>query len=286
MVTFLAEVSSNHSNNLNRALEFVDVAAEIGCDGVKFQLFEINKLFAPEIIKNSKMHRERVNWELPIEFIPKLHKRAIENNIQFCCTPFYLEAVDILDPYIDFYKVASYELLWDDLLIKCAQTSKKVVLSTGMATMSEILHAVKVLEENRINNTTLLHCTSSYPTPYNEANLAAIKTIADKTKCQLGWSDHTVEPGVIHRAIHKWDAKLIEFHLDLDEHGYEYKTGHCWLPNKIKEVIKDVKKGICADGNGEKKPVNSELEEREWRADPSDGLRPLIKQRHKFIEGI
>ena len=75
----------------------------------------------------------------------------------------------------------------------------------------------------------VLHCTSAYPTPFFEANLSAIDTIRSATNCEVGWSDHTVEPGVIHRAIHKWGAKVIEFHLDLDGIGDEFKTGHCWF---------------------------------------------------------
>ena len=95
------------------------------------------------------------------------------------------------------------------------------------------------------------------------------------TGCEVGWSDHTVEPAVIHRAIHRWGARIIEFHLDLDGKGEEFEAGHCWLPDQIAAVIRDVKKGFEADGNGIKEPVPSELSDRMWRADPSDGLRPL-----------
>jgi sialic acid synthase SpsE len=157
----------------------------------------------------------------------------------------------------------------------CAKTNKPVILSTGMATLEEIDHAVDVLKNGGCNNLTLLHCTSSYPTPYIEANLAAIETLRNRTRCEIGWSDHTVEPSVINRAINKWGATVIEFHLDLDGKGEEFATGHCWLPDQISQVIKEIKKGYDADGSGIKEPVPSELPDREWRADPSDGLRPF-----------
>lgn len=144
-----------------------------------------------------------------------------------------------------------------------------------MATISEIEHAVDVLRANGCEHPTLLHCTSAYPTPYAEANLSAIETIRTATGCDVGWSDHTVEPGVIHRAIHGWAAKVVEFHLDLDGHGEEYRSGHCWLPDEISTVIRDVEHALAADGNGIKEPSPSELPDREWRADPLDGLRPL-----------
>jgi sialic acid synthase SpsE len=279
---FIAEVSSNHHRDLYRSFEFIDAAATAGCSGVKFQLFKIEQLFSPEILARSEMHRKRKEWELPLELVPKLAQRCREAGIEFSCTPFYLKAVAELAPYVDFYKIASYELLWDELLAACAKTGKPVILSTGMALMDEIKHAVEVLKMNGCAAPTLLHCTSAYPTPYAEANLAAIETISQATGCEVGWSDHTVEPAVINRAIHHWGVKIVEFHLDLDGNGEEFSSGHCWLPEQIGAVIKDIEKAFVADGNGIKEPVPSELPDRLWRADPSDGLRPLKSIRNTF----
>lgn len=284
MSFFIAEVSSNHNRDLDRCYAFIDATAKAGCDAVKFQLFRIDQLFAPEIVEESEAHRRRKDWELPVEFLPQLAARCKENEIDFSCTPFYLEAVEELKPYVDFFKIASYELLWDDLLRACACTAKPVILSTGMATMSEIEHAVGVLRASGCEQPTLLHCTSAYPTPFSEANLKAIDTLKLATGCSVGWSDHTVEPGVIHRAIHRWGASVVEFHLDLDGTGEEYATGHCWLPEEISKVICDVKTGLGADGGGEKSPGPSEQADRSWRADPSDGLRPLKAIRSNWTQ--
>jgi sialic acid synthase SpsE len=280
-VNFIAEVSSNHSRDINRCLDFIDCAADIGCDSVKFQLFKIDKLFAPEILEKSEKHRMRKQWELPLDFLPILAKRCNKKGIQFSCTPFYLEAVNELEQYVDFYKIASYELLWDDLLIACALTGKPVIISTGMANLDEIKHAVKTLRNNNCEPT-VLHCTSAYPTPYKEANLSAIETIRKTIGCEVGWSDHTVDPGVVHRAIHKWDAKVVEFHLDLEGKGEEFESGHCWLPEQIGSVIKQVRHAENADGDGIKEPVPSEISDRLWRTDPSDGLRPFKSIRNTF----
>jgi N-acetylneuraminate synthase len=282
MVKFISEISSNHSKDLSRAFDFIDTSAEINCDVVKFQLFKIDQLFSQEILRKSEKHRKRKEWELPVDFLPMLAERCQKKNILFSCTPFYLEAVDELFPYVSFYKIASYELLWEELLIKCAKTGKPVTLSTGMATIPEITRAVKILREHGCEPD-LLHCTSAYPTPFHEANLGAIETIRKATNVrEVGWSDHTVSPGVIHRAIHKWGASTVEFHLDLDGKGEEFSAGHCWLPQQIGEVIKEVRKGLGADGSGIKEPVASELPDRMWRADPSDGLRPLKEIRNSF----
>lgn len=279
---FVSEVSSNHARDLKRCFEFIERSAEIGCDAVKFQLFKIDELFSPEILVASEEHRSRRGWELPEEFIPQIAEKCRECGIYFSCTPFYLDAVEILAPYVNFFKIASYELLWDDLLVSCADTGLPVVLSTGMANLDEISHAVNVLRDGGCRDLTLLHCVSGYPTPSNQANLSAMSLLKKKFSCKIGWSDHTVEEGVVQRAIHKYEANMIEFHLDLDEQGAEYGTGHCWLPDKVERMIRNVRVGFMADGNGEKAPVEAELPDRDWRADPADGLRPLKKLRDNF----
>jgi N-acetylneuraminate synthase len=80
---------------------------------------------------------------------------------------------------------------------------------------------------------------------------------------------------VIERAVHRWAASMVEFHLDLDGHGAEYAAGHCWLPEEIAPVIARVRESFLADGTGFKEPQPSERDDRDWRADPSDGMRPL-----------
>lgn len=272
---FIAEASSNHAQDLSRALAFVDAAADCGCDAVKFQLFKIDRMFAPEILAQSAKHRARKDWELPRAHLAPLAERCAARNIQFSCTPFYLEAVEELRPYVDFYKVASYELLVTPLLEACAQTGKPVVLSTGMATLEEIVAAAQTLRRAGAGDVTLLHCVSAYPTPAAEANLSAIESIRKATGMPVGWSDHTRRPAVIERAVHHWDARAVEFHLDLDGHGAEFAAGHCWLPEEIAPVIARIRESLVADGTGFKGPQPSELDDREWRADPVDGMRPL-----------
>lgn len=273
--SFVAEVSSNHGRDLDRALAFIDRAAEIGCDAVKFQLFRIDHVFAPEILARSSAHRARRDWELPPAHVPVLAARCRAHGVSFACTPFDLDAVDLLAPHVDFYKIASYELLWEPLLVACARTGKPIVLSTGMATMEEITRAVAVLRGAGCQDLTLLHCVSAYPAPAEEANLAAIGTLRRATGCPVGWSDHSVQPGVIARAVHRWGAAMIEFHLDLDTAGAEFSGGHCWLPEAMQRVIAEIRLGEASDGSGIKAPGAAELPDRDWRADPEDGLRPL-----------
>jgi N-acetylneuraminate synthase len=275
---FVAEVSSNHARDLDRCLAFVDAAADAGCGAVKFQLFRIRELFAPEILARSEEHRRREQWELPVGFLAPIAERSRERGLAFWCTPFDLRAVGELEPHVDVLKVASYELLWDELLAACARTGKPVCLSTGMATLDEIAHAVETLRANGCRDLTLLHCVSGYPAPAAECNLAAIETLR-RFGTAVGWSDHSVDPAVVARAVDRFDAAVVEFHLDLDGQGDEFETGHCWLPGQIAPVIADLARAATADGDGVKAPVPSELPDREWRADPSDGLRPFLHVR-------
>ena len=284
MVNFIAEVSSNHNKDTNRMLDFIKTAHEIGCYGIKFQLFKINELFSKEILNKSKLHRERKNWELSVDLIPMLSKTCKDYNLKFSCTPFYLEAVDILEKYVDFFKISSYELLWLDLFSKCADTGKPVYFSTGMATKSEVTSAINCLINAGCNEIKILHCNSSYPTPIEDANLSVLgslkklsenKMIGNSADISVGYSDHTANSGVIQRAVNGYNIDLVEFHLDLDGNGFEYNLGHCWLPKKMKKLIQDINDGFEADGSPQIKPSKSELLDRDWRADPTDGLRPL-----------
>jgi N-acetylneuraminate synthase len=202
--------------------------------------------------------------------------------VEFSCTPFYLEAVKELEPYAAFYKVASYELLWNDLLKACARTGKPVIISTGMAIMPEIKAAVATLEKAGASDITVLHCVSAYPSPPEQSNLSAIEAIRRETGAKTGWSDHSRSPAVIERAVHHWNAGTVELHLDLDGTGEEYHTGHCWLPQEIAPVIRRIREAFAADGTGFKQPVPAELPDREWRADPSDGLRPFKHVRESW----
>ena len=290
-VDFIAEVSSNHNQDIARSKKIIDAAEESGCAGVKFQLFEIDELFSPEILEKSETHRKRREWELPVEYIPELADYTHKKGLIFSCTPFYLDAVNVLEPYVEFFKIASYELLWLDLFKKCGSTGKPLVFSTGMATMEEVQETLKIILQTECKDITILHCNSAYPTPVEDANLAGIQTLKeminfiekpDGTSIKVGYSDHTVSPAVLYRAIHQYNINLVEFHIDLDENGEEYKAGHCWLPNEISKVIKNITSGLDADGEETFKPSPSELPDRDWRADPADGLRPIKKIRESF----
>ena len=290
-VRFVAEVSSNHGRDLERCMEFIETSAAIGCAAVKFQQFKIRELFDPVALKHHPHLLEREAWELPAGFNAELAARSRAQAIAYSSTPFYMDAVGELEPYVDFFKIASYQVLWLDMLREVGRTGREVVMATGMASLDEVRGAVRVLREAGCGPLTLLHCVSLYPTPMEDANLRAIETLRQEfgdEGVRYGWYDHTVSRQVIERAAGRFAASMVEFHLDLDGQGEEFAAGHCWLPADMKNVIQglaaDGSLGCAAavqacDGDGDKSARPSESVERQWRTDPSDGLRPLLATR-------
>jgi N-acetylneuraminate synthase len=268
----------------------IDASYEAGCDGVKFQLFKINELFSPEAIAFKPELLDRIKWELDENLIPELSEYTKSKGLLFSCTPFYLEAVDVLSPYVDFFKIASYELLWKDLFVKCASTNLPLVFSIGMSNEDEVENVLDTLKSTNVNEIIILHCNSSYPTPIQDVNLSVLDTLRNKfsnyydnKKLYFGWSDHTVNEDVMIAAVLKYNSKMLEFHIDLDGSGYEFKAGHCWLPSQIRQLRDKLDYFTLIDGNSKILPSNSESIERSWRADPGDGLRPLLETRKNLF---
>lgn len=287
MLKIIGEVSSNHNQSLERAKDLILEAKRLGFHSVKFQLFKIEQLFSSEILERSSLHRARRQWELPQEWLPVLYDFSRKHDIKIGYTPFYLDAVEICDKYTDYFKVASYELLWQDLIEKIIETKKPLLVSTGMATLEEIKNALSVVPNDY--PLTVFHCSSAYPTPSYDANLASIVSLKmllkdlGFTNFNLGWSDHTRNPGIINRAYHKYDIAYCELHYDLsDSLGYEFKAGHCWIPEELAYLKKSIEVGSEADGKWLKSTNPSEQADRMWRTDPQDGLRPFLKIRSTF----
>ncbi len=280
----IAEISSNHNQDLSRCLRLIDAAADCGFDAVKFQIFKIEKLFTSEVLKQSQKHSDRKNWELPIEFLPDIKKRCSENNLKLGITPFYIQAVNESIEYLDFFKVASYEVLWKDLHVAIAKKKLPTIISSGMATMPELLDIKKTFIENGLSNfeLTFLHCESNYPAFYNSANLSAISSMRAELRTEVGWSDHTRDTDVILMAKYRFGCETFELHFDIDGKGEEAGVGHCWLPKEIKQLNKRVKKFDSMLGHGTKFPSENEILERDWRADPIDGLRPTREIRNNL----
>lgn len=284
---FIAEIASNHNGNMDRCIKLIQDARDAGCFAVKFQLFELEKLFAPEALIVKPELKERKKWELPRNFINMLSYHAKICGLRFGITPFDLESADYIFPYIDFYKVASYNILDVKLLKNIALKGRPIILSTGAATLQEINTAVNLIKSfDKKADLTVLHCVSAYPTPVESCNLQNIDRIRGMG-VKTGWSDHSHSEAVMYRAVHKYNSDVVEFHLDYEDGSGVDGGEHCWKPSEIKRVITNCKDGFAADGFLPKIDIVESVEEheRDWRADPSDGLRPLLHERQKILYG-
>jgi sialic acid synthase SpsE len=297
MTRFIAEIGSNHNAHRERCEALVDAAAWAGCGAVKLQVFRVEDLFAPQALEAHPELQRRRAWEFPLELLGPVRERCRRRGVELGVTPFALWAVEDLADHVDFFKIASYELLWPALIRACAATGRPLVLSTGMATLEEVAGALAVARAGGAESQLrLLHCVSGYPTPPEQANLAAIGTLREHFEVPVGWSDHTCSAQVVRRAITRWRASDVELHIDLDGHGHEAGE-HNWSPKRLRGLVASVAGAdpgadakttgdSAIDGDGVKRPMPVEAPDVPWRADPEDGLRPQRSLRAALPVGV
>lgn len=290
----IAELGSNHGGDLRRAKKLIEAACEAGFDAVKVQAFRVDRLFSKKALDARPELRAREKLEVPIGWHESLSRLAHEVGLSYGVTPCSMADAQLVAPWVDWWKVGSYSLL-DELLLQRLLRDygqKQVLISTGMATLEEVDYVVRRVRDAKAEERVrLLHCVSSYPAHPHEANLRSIPFLRERTGLPVGWSDHTLSPFVVDRAVLKYEALDLELHWDLDD-GEGPESRHSWTP----ELIRDLQEGqiymrsddgyYACDGKHTKAPTVSEAGERDWRADPLDGLRPLRAVRALLAEEI
>ena len=267
-ILIIAEAGVNHNGDISIAKKMVDVAKKAGVDYIKFQTFVPEKLVSRYAEKAEYQKKTTDAAESQLDMLRKLSLSenefvslrgyCEEVGIGFMSTPFDLESIDFLEKLnMDFWKIPSGEITNLPYLEKMAKTGRKVILSTGMSDIQEIKDAVKVLEDNGTTEIVLLHCNTQYPTPYEDVNLSAMRTIVEATGKEVGYSDHTQGIEVPIAAV-AMGATVIEKHFTLDKtmDGPDHKAS--LEPEdliKMVSVIRHIEKAI---GNGIKEPTASE----------------------------
>jgi N,N'-diacetyllegionaminate synthase len=269
-VIIIAEACQNHNGQLKKAYQLVDVAKKCGADFVKFQT-SIPKLhiskFAQQAnyqIKNWKKKSNQLEMiqkiSLTYDDFIKIKKYCKKKKIEFLSTPFDLNSIDFLKSLnMKYFKIPSGEITNLPYLIKVAKLKKKVILSTGMANLTEIRDALKILTSYGTlkKNITILQCNTEYPTPLKDANIKAMLTIKKKFKINVGYSDHTqgIESSLAAVAL---GAKVLEKHITLDKKlpGPDHKASV--NPEELKKMVEGIRKISIALGSGVKKVSSSE----------------------------
>ena len=200
----IAEISANHHQNFDRAVELVQLAHRSGADAVKLQTYTADTLTIDSDQPHFQINQGTV-WDgtrlydlykeayTPWEWQPELMKIANQFGIDLFSSPFDATAVDFLESMnVPAYKIASFEIIDVPLLRKVAATGKPVIVSTGMATIDEIEQAVEILQANGCDQIALLKCTSAYPAPLDSMNLNTIADLKSRFQIPVGLSDHTL----------------------------------------------------------------------------------------------
>lgn len=264
----IAELSGNHNGDINRAFALIDAAAEAGADAVKLQTYTADTITIDYdgdgfVIQGGLWDGRRL-YELyeeahtPWEWHEQLFAHANRRGLHCFSSPFDPTAIDFLQSLgAPAYKIASFEIIDLPLIRKAAATGKPLIISTGMANETEIAEAVEAARNSGDGGITLLHCVSGYPTPYEEANLARIKWLADRHDCAIGLSDHTLGIAVPIAAV-ALGAVLIEKHMTLARADGGPDAAFSLEPGEMKQMIEGVRAAFSAIGHAEYGRTESE----------------------------
>ena len=254
----IAELSANHANDFDIAVETIKAMKDAGADAVKFQTYSpdtitINCNKEDFQIKQGTIWDGQVLYNLyedaymPWEWQPKLKEIAEELGLIVFSSPFDFSSVDFLeDMDVPAYKIASYEITDIPLIKYVASKGKPIIISTGIATIDDIKLALKACYDVGNNQVALLKCTSSYPSPLDEINLKTIQDMDERFDSVIGLSDHTMGVAVSIAAV-ALGANIIEKHFILDRNMDSADAEFSMEPDEFKmmvEGIRDVEKAL------------------------------------------
>lgn len=251
-VFIIAELSANHLQKFDNAVKLIKAAKEAGVDAVKLQTYTPdtitidcdNEYFR---IKQGTLWDGKILYQLykeaytPWEWQPKLKEIAEREGLIFFSSVFDKSAVDFLEKIgVPAYKIASFEITDIPLIEYVASKGKPVIISTGIATLSDIEEAVNACKRMGNNQIALLKCTSAYPAPLEEINLRTIPNLAETFKTVVGLSDHTLGISVPIASV-ALGASIIEKHLTLDRKLGGPDAAFSLEPSEFKAMVKSIR---------------------------------------------
>ena len=256
MTFVICEAGVNHNGDVATAYLLADAAKAAGADAVKFQHFNSQRLWGDSRI---------AKYELSDAEMALVAWHCQKIGIEFLCTPFGVPEVQFLKPLVKRWKVASGCLRKKDLLNAIRDTKLPVILSTGMSTLEDVNKALNDLGFNQPasfgETFWLLHCTSAYPCPIEDVNLASMDVLRHHFggRCKIGYSDHTLGITIPIAAVGR-GAQVIEKHLTLDrrQDGPDHKASI--EPEEFRTMVRAIRTVEEAIGKWEKKPRDSEAE--------------------------
>lgn len=269
-VYIIAEAGVNHNGNLDTAKALIDEAYKAGADAVKFQTFKAKNLASKTAQKaayqkqttnaNQNQYQMLKQLELSYNDHIQLISHAKSLGIDFLSTAFDIDSAnELFSLNLKAFKIPSGEITNLPLLRTIAKFQKPIILSTGMATMDEIAAAMRVFKDYiKLEDITILHANTEYPTPFCDVNLLAMNSIAKEFGVKFGYSDHTLGIAVPIAAV-ALGATMIEKHFTLDKNqpGPDHKAS--LEPDELKAMVEGIRAIELALGDGIKRPSPSEI---------------------------
>jgi sialic acid synthase SpsE len=263
----MAEIGLNHDGSLDRALTLVDEAARAGAQAIKLQSLYADRLVAascppPLHVNVSSLRDLFARYELDEAAHAAIAQRARRLGLGFISTPFALDAVDMLHRLgVDAFKIASGDLTHHELIARAAKTGTPLVISTGMSTMREVADAMACAREAGARHVALLHCVSAYPTPDDQQNLGAVRTLADTFGVPVGLSDHSATS-----ATSETLAIAVALGASIYERHLKPENGDACLDEAVSSNSTELAAAIAAAarakraiGSGRREPQAAEL---------------------------
>jgi N,N'-diacetyllegionaminate synthase len=263
----IAEIGLNHDGSVDRALTLVDEAAKAGADAIKLQSLYADKLVAahcpaPLHVRAQSLRELFAHFELDEAAHAQVARRARKQGLVFMSTPFDEAAVDMLERLgCEAFKIASGDLTHLPLIERVARTGKPMIMSTGMSTLQEVREAVDCARAAGARTIALLHCVSAYPTPQDQQNLAAIRTLADTFGLPVGLSDHSSgsrESAVTIATAVALGARLYERHIKSEKDGHAIDEAVSSSARQFAAAIAAAEMTRRALGHGRREPQPAE----------------------------
>lgn len=269
-VYIIAEAGVNHNGSLDLALQLCDAAKAAGVDAVKFQTWKTELIITKGTKKAEYQERNLNNDDDQFTMLKKLElsydnfkivkQHCDEIGVQLLSTADETESLDFLvELGMPFIKLGSGDINNIPYLRAVAKYGMPVILSTGMANLSQVATAYDTLQEAGAKDVSILHCTTNYPCPMDEVNLRAMQTMQEAFKCKVGYSDHSIGTEIPVAAV-AMGAEIIEKHFTLNRNmeGPDHKAS--LEPQELKYMVDCIRNIEKAMGDGIKRPNTSEME--------------------------
>ena len=265
----IAEMSGNHGNAFENAERLLIECAKQGADAFKLQTYTPDSMTLDctrkEYVVDVGPWKGRNLYELygqgqtPSEWIPELFQIASNLNLSIFSTPFSPKDVEILeDNNVSAYKIASFEITYDQLLQEIGKTKKPVIFSTGLATLDEIKKAIEILQTSGSSEIAILKCSTNYPANFKQLNLATIPYLRETHNLPIGFSDHTVgfTAGIAAAAL---GATLFEKHVKLDEDSKSVDASFSLPVSQLRKYKELIHESMSSIGEVQDGPTQDEI---------------------------